>query len=199
MTNLPGRIMIEAENLDMFNTRIRAGGLIQIDAKHLVRSGGAVVDCENISYFLGAPTNGTLRVQNLLKETVARVQGDIYAWSGVWSNAYSIELENYVIDDETGEATLEPIIVGINVGLYALILDGSSILDQLPVSIHNLHARGTNVVISPNDNGTVVESFLVDGESFTLQGNLSLAGNLFHWVSRSFAKIIPCILSIRST
>jgi len=183
VTNMAGRIEIEAENLDMQNTRLRAGGWVKIDAKHLLRSSGAVVDCENISYYLGAPTNGTLRVQNLLKQSVARVQGDIYAWSGVWSNAYGLELENYSIDEETGEATLEPITVNITVGLYALILNAGSVLDTLPVSIHNLHARGTNVVISPNDSGTVVESFIVDGESFTLQGNLTLAGSLFPWVN----------------
>lgn len=183
VTNLPGRVMIDADNLDLYNARIRAGGLVQIEANHLVRSSGAVVDCQNINYFLGAPTNGTLVVQNLLKESVARVQGDIYAWSGVWSNAYSIELDNYTIDDETGEATLEPIVVSISAGLYALILNANSLLDQLPVEIHDFHARGTNVVIGPNDNGSVSEAFLVDGESLTLQGVLRLQGNLVHWVN----------------
>lgn len=180
VTNLPGRVKIEADSLDMLNTRIRGGGLIEIETKHLIRSAGAIVDGENVSLLLGA-TNGTLRVQNLLNDTVARVLGDAFAWSGVWSNAYPFEIENYSIDPDTGEATLEPVIVTVVANLYALLFDASSIFDELPVLIHKFHTRGTNVVISENDSGTVVESFIVDAESLTLQGNLTLAAAVFHW------------------
>lgn len=181
VTNMPGRIKIEADSLDMLNTRVRGAGYIEIDTKHLVRSAGAVVDCENLSFFLGS-TNGPLRVQNLLKESVARVRGSIYAWSGTWSNTYTMEIENYEIDEETGEATPANLTNSVTVGLHVLILDGTSLFDELPVVIHKFETRGTNVVISANDSGTVIETFYVDGQSFTLQGNLNLDGNLFHWV-----------------
>ncbi|MCW5556069.1 MAG: hypothetical protein KIS67_28420 [Verrucomicrobiae bacterium] len=181
VTNMPGRIKIQANSLDMLNARVRGSGYVEIDTKHLVRSAGAVVDCENVSFFLGS-TNGPLRVQNLMKESVERVRGDVYAWSGTWSNSYVMEIENYEIDEETGEATPAPLTNSVTVGLHVLILDGSSLFDELPVAIHKFETRGTNVVISANDNGTVIETFFVDGQSFTLQGNLSLDGNLFHWV-----------------
>lgn len=181
VTNMPGRIKIEADRLDMYNARIRGSGYVEIDAKHLVRSAGAVVDCENLSFFLGS-TNGSLRVQNLMQESVERVRGSIYAWSGTWSNSYTLEIENYEIDEETGEATPAPLTNSVTVGLHVLILDGTSLFDELPVVIHKFETRSTNVVIAPSENGTVIETFFVDGQSFTLQGSLNLDGNLFHWV-----------------
>ncbi len=81
----------------MSKTRFRADGLLSVNAKHLVNSSNAVVDCENLSYNLGS-TNGSLKIQNLAQESVARLKGDNFVWSGVWTNQQNMILENYTPD-----------------------------------------------------------------------------------------------------
>lgn len=181
VTNLPGRIQIFAQNLDMRSVRMRGMGQVLVTADHLVASSNAVVDCQNLSYTLSS-TNGQLNVMNLAKDSVARLQGDLLAWSGLWSNSMTtIYMNNYSISnvvDTNGVtiglmATQEPITNGAAVNLHTLLLDGDSLLTSLPVVTWDFIARTTNVVI--DDNIAVVEAFLVDGQSLTLNGALTFS------------------------
>src|SRR5207248_33114 len=72
VTNLPGRIEVIADSLDISRTRFRADGLLNIQARHLVSSTNTLVDCENLSYTLGS-TNGNLKIQNLALQSVSRL------------------------------------------------------------------------------------------------------------------------------
>ncbi len=179
VTNLPGRVQVYADNLDMRNTRIRGGGQVIVDTKHLVGSANAVVDCENLTYLL-ASTNGQLNIVDLAKDSVARLKGDLFAWSGLWSNSMTmIYMNNYSISnivDTNGttigmSATQEPITNGASVNLHALLINGDALITSLPVTTWDLITRSTNVLIS--DNVAVAEAFLVDAQSFTLSGTLS--------------------------
>jgi hypothetical protein len=181
VTNLPGRVQIFAQNLDMSATRIRGGGQVIVDAKHLVSSAQANVDCQNLSYNL-ASTNGTLTITSLAKDTVDRLKGDVLAWSGLWSNtATIIYMNNYSISnilDTNGvtiglSATQEPITNGVAINLHALLINGDSLITTLPVVTWDMIMKSTNVVL--NDNLAVVEAFQVQGTSFTLNGNLSFS------------------------
>lgn len=177
-TNLPGRVIIKGDSLDLTRTRLRGEGWASVTTKHLVGSSNAVVDCENLSFFLGS-TNGNLRISNLMKETVARHRGDVYAWSARWTNTISQIITNYSVDTN-GLAVLAPITNNILVGFHALILDASLIATTLPVTVYDLQARSTNVAIS--DNGLIAQSFLIDGQSFTSSGALTLGGALQNWI-----------------
>ena len=81
VTNLPGRLNINANNLDLTKTRISAQGQVTIPATNLIGSTNAVVDCQNVSYNFGS-TSGNLNVTNLAKPFVSRLNGNIYAWRG---------------------------------------------------------------------------------------------------------------------
>ncbi|HVV73727.1 MAG TPA: hypothetical protein VHI52_19840, partial [Verrucomicrobiae bacterium] len=59
---------------------------------------------------------------------------------------------------------------------HTLLLDGDALLTRLPVTTWDLDTHSTNVLIS--DNVAVCESFLVDGQSFTLTGTLSFTNAL---------------------
>jgi hypothetical protein len=179
VTNLPGRLEIRADSLDLTKTRMRAEGLLTINARHLAGSSNAVVDAENISFNLGS-TNGSLRIQNLLNESVARMKGDLFAWTGLWTNAFDIIIPNYSVD--TNGATLAPLTNTVQMTLHALMLDATALLDLVPVTIYDLKTHGTNVLISTNDHGVVAQYFLVDGDSFTLDGSLTLTGSADHWI-----------------
>jgi hypothetical protein len=92
-TNLPGRVRIFAENLNLSETRIRAEGAIVIQTPNLISSSNAVIDCQNLEFSL-ASTNGNLRVQNLARDTVNRLRGNINVWSAVWSNTVTVIITN---------------------------------------------------------------------------------------------------------
>jgi hypothetical protein len=173
VTNLPGKIRISADTLDMSRTRLRGEGQIIIQTSHLIASSNAVVDCENLSFNL-ASTNGNLRVQNLSRDTSIRFRGQLQVWSAVWSNSATVLLDNYVVDTN-GVATQTPITNSISISFHTLMVDATGLgLFGLPVTVHGFNARSTNVVIS--DNMSVAESLLIDGRSLTVDGSLTIPG-----------------------
>ena len=92
ITNLPGSVWIAAQNLDLTGARMNANGLTSIRASHLISSTNFVIDCQNLLFDLGS-TNGHLLVTNLAGAGVAgRIQGQISAWSAVWSNSVVVVL-----------------------------------------------------------------------------------------------------------
>ena len=178
VTNLPGRITITANSLDMTKTRLRGEGLITVQARHLVSSSNAVVDGQNLSYVLGS-TNGNLAIQDLAKASVARFNGNIYAWSGSWSNSAVVVTTNYIYDTNTGTATFSPITNNAQIELHALLLDGSALQSSVPVNVYDFVTHSTNVVVK--DTMTVAKSLLIDGQSLALEGDLTLGGVLEDW------------------
>jgi O-glycosyl hydrolase len=166
-TNLPGRIQINANNLDLSRAKLGAQGDIWIQASNLVGSAGAVVDCQNLSFNFGS-TNGNLIFTNLAKADVSRLQGTIYGWSALWTNSY-------VAQAGTTNATTNTIVFSL------LVLDASGLSSQVPVAVHDLALYSTNITIA--DDTTVDQSLLLDGQSFTLLGSLILSGDLQDWNS----------------
>jgi hypothetical protein len=180
VTNFPGRVQVYADNLDFGFTRVRGEGEVVVKANHLLSSDGAAVDCENLSYTLGS-TNGNLHFANLSKQSVLRLKGNLFAWSGLWSNQLTVVLTNNF--SVTNTMDTNGVITGTNsvpspltntvfVGLHALILDATRLAAQVPVITWDLHIHSTNIVFS--DTVSVVQNLLLDGVSFTLDGGLNL-------------------------
>lgn len=161
-TNNPGRIEIKANQLDISRARIRTEGLLSIQADHLISSSNAVVDSENLSLNLGS-TNGILRVQSLMKESVNRLRGTISAWSATWTNSFTPPSSTNAV----------------NLNFHVLILDAQVLQDTIPVTVYSLQAKATNVIVS--DNGILGRTMLVESESLTLDGNLTLTDTLVDW------------------
>jgi hypothetical protein len=178
-TNFPGRIQIFADNLDLRQTRVRGEGEVRIKANHLIGSAGALVDSENVSYYLGS-TNGDLKVVDLAKTSVTRLKGDLLAWSGIWTNQMAlIFTNNYIVTIDTNgvttvtNATQSPVTNFISIGEHALILDGSGLAVHLPVITWDFATFSTNVEVS--DNLAVVQTLLINGLSLTIDGGLTLS------------------------
>jgi len=184
VTNLPGRIHIYADSLNLSNAQVRAEGEVIIQANHLVSSQNALMDCENLSYNLGSFTNGTVTVTNLALPVVTRLNGTVSAWSAVWTNYAVVILTNYSlvvsnITSGTNTTTTtnwvySPLTNTIQINLYALLVDGSALSSTKPVTVYDLVLHGTNMVI--NDSMSVIQTFLLDGQSFTLNGSLTFPG-----------------------
>jgi len=176
VTNLPGRVHIYAGSLNLNNTRMLGNGEIVVQASHLVSSQNASVDCENLSYNLGS-TNGNLNIANLAPLSVVRFNGTVSACSAVWSNVTTVVTTNYTTGvDTNGVTTNAPAFLtnSVQIGVYALLVDAGRLSSEAPVTVYDLLLHSTNMVIT--DSMNVVESFLLDGTNFTLNGNLTFPG-----------------------
>jgi hypothetical protein len=187
VTNLPGRLNINANNLDLTKTRISAEGQVTIQATNLIGSTNAVVDCQNVSYNFGS-TSGSLNVTNLAKPFVSRLNGNIYAWSGVWTNVMIQVFTNYTFTNVVSTNNITnsvpvyaPVTNYVQMSLNASLLDASQLSSTVPVTVQNLILQPTSTNMMVSDNMTVVQSLLLDGQSFTLQGGLTLSGVLNNW------------------
>lgn len=175
-TNLTGRAEIHAANLNLSRARLRGEGLLSIQATHLVDSAKAAVDTENLSLDLGS-TNGLLRIKDLTKTETHRVRGPILAWSGVWSNSFSMLVTNYNVT--TNGAEVELITNTVNVLFHTLIYDMSRLTTTVPVAVQQFSGTATNIVM--DDQANVTLTYKLDGQSFTLNGGMNLTGAVSDW------------------
>lgn len=176
VTNMTGRIEISGDTVDLTQTRIRGMSTLNINARHLKGSAGAQLEAENLVYNLSS-TNGLLSVQGLARESVVRVQGNIRAWTGVWSNQFALVLSNWFIDPNTNY--FNPVTNAVDVSIYCLILSADNLTRSQPVLTHTLALNSTNVVI---DDPFVVGTRLnIAAQGLTVNSNITLGGPLLNW------------------
>jgi hypothetical protein len=180
VTNWQGRIIINADSLDLTKTTIdnQNGSEVTIQANHLISGAGAVVSCRNLSYNLGS-TNGNLNVTNLVGTSVSTLfHGTIDAFSALWTNGYPVIIPNYVTNTTDGGWTPAPFTNFVEVDLHVLLVDATSLSTTEPVIVQDLILHSTNML---NGSVTVARTLLFDGPNLTLQGNLTLSGDLQNW------------------
>ncbi len=192
VTNAPGQIIIHAGTLKLDNARFRTEGYFDVRATDFVSSSNTVVDGPSLSYSLQS-TSGNLVAQNLAKPSVARFRGTISAWSAVWSNSFPTLVTNYTLDTTTSNLVYSPLTNNVNIGLHALILDATSLQSQVPVTVYDYALHSTNMLVK--DIMNVVQSFLLDGQNFTLQGGITLSGSLNSWTMAN----APSLLNFTNT
>jgi hypothetical protein len=175
ITNTSGRVEIEADVLNLERTRIRANGVVSMKTKHLASSERTVIDSPHLLYQL-ASTNGTLRIENLAKESVVRQSGTVVAWSALWTNT-TFDIEIVPPPDPEGEPT--EVTNTIEHIFHALLFDATDMESLQPVTVHQLAATATNIVVT--DNMTVVDRFCVDGRHITLDSDILLTGTIRNW------------------
>jgi hypothetical protein len=88
VTNLPGRVEINATNLKLDNTRIRGEGLITINATNLTGGGGSVIDVPRLNLRFTS-TQNLLDLKDMTPDSVERFGGFLQIYSGIWTNTYS--------------------------------------------------------------------------------------------------------------
>lgn len=181
VTNLPGRIIINATNLDLTQTTItNSGAEVVIQANNFEGSTGAVVSCQNLSFNLGS-TGGNVTVVNLAtNSTLPGLHGNIYAWSGRWTNGMITGVFTNYSTNTDGSLTNTAFTNFTEVDFHVLMVDATAMASTVPVLVQDLILQ-TNAVIS--DSMNVVHTFLFSGQSLTLQGALSLSGNVQNWNS----------------
>ena len=154
-TNLPGRIEIFGDQVNLDAARIRAESALAIRAGNLVSNRLAQIDAPLVSLDLRS-TQPTFVLSNVVPATVKRFSGTLRAWSGLWSNT-----------DNSAGTNQAP----ANVTFHVLIVDSQ--LDSVQgVAVNEFAARATNLVL--NDSLNVFHSFVVEGSSFQLSAPLTL-------------------------
>lgn len=169
ITNIPGRMEINAGSLNLERTRFRSDGLVTVKGKHLVSSTNANMDAFNLKFDLGS-TNGTLRIQNLAKREVTRFGGGVQAWSAIWSNSSQLIITNNFAPDTNVPPNFvpAPITNTILYGFHVLIVDAGQVNLPTPVTTLDFIARATNVFLA--DPLTITNQFFTDAQRFTLEG-----------------------------
>ena len=173
--DLPGRVEINAKNLNLNNTRFRGEGLISINAEHLQDSRGAIIDSQNVSFNL-ASTNGVLQVQDLGRTAIKRFNGQLRAFSMIWTNQSGSVTEEVVDDAAAGTSTTNMITNVIDIFHHVMIVDGTQLRTSVPVSTHDFVANGESVILS--DSMSVNRSFTSDASFLTNDGEIFFADSL---------------------
>ena len=183
--DFPGRIEINAGNLDLRNARFRGEGIITINTDHLISSAGSVVDSQNVSFNL-ASTNGMLDVRDVGKMTTDRFGGSLQMFSMVWTNLNTVieevEIEPPPPPDppDPNAPEPEPITVSVtnmfNIFHHILVVDARGLQTSVPVFTYDFTANGTNVVV--RDAMQIVRSFQSDAQNLEIAGDLSFFGEI---------------------
>lgn len=186
VTNRPGRIEIESDDLDMSAARMRGEGIISIKTRNLVASKGAKVYVDTINYDLGSKI-GELQVKDLAEQRIRGFDGVVNVWSGVWSNETGQVITNVGPDPANPMATVTNVTTNVvEVFFHAVFIDNRMQVER-PVSINDLTLRSTNVSFA--DKMQVTGAFNAFADTFTMErvGSLALLGpNVFGGRVRSW-------------
>ncbi len=184
VTNLPGRVRIYANNLNLNQAHVRAEGQIVVQASNLVSSANAIMNCQNLSYNLRS-TNGSLNFTNLALPVISRLHGTSDMVTAVWTNYIVTIFVNYAFSNLVTTTTTSSVPYELDITNLTLVnlsltaVDASGLQTIVPVTVQDLVLHSTNIVVS--DAVTVSQSLLLDGLSATLAGNVTLSGVLQNW------------------
>jgi hypothetical protein len=179
-TDYPGRIEINAQNLDISRTRIRGTGLVSIKTPNLLGATNLIVDAENVLFNLGVPT-GTLKIQGVIKDQVVRLNGSLSAWSAVWTNFLGINFTNTIPDPSGTGTTNVATNQLVQINYHMLIVDATTLLPTKPVVTHDLITTGDDFVL--NDPVFLTRNLSIGAKSFTLNSTLTLSGGFSNWTA----------------
>ena len=172
VSNWPGRVIINANNLDLTRTVIsNSGPQVVIQANNLTGSASAVISCQNLDYTLGS-SNGTVNMLNLANNgTLPALNGTVSLWSAEWTN-----FQAFVYFP----GTTNSITNNVEYDFHVLLVNAAQLSTTVPVRVQNLILQ-TNAVI--NDSMNLAGSFFFGGQSLTLNGRVGLSGNVQNWSS----------------
>ena len=157
VTNLPGRVEIIGDEVNLEETRIRSESAVIIKAKNLVGNSIAQIDSPRVNFDVRS-TQPVLVVSNIAPATVKRFGGTVRAWSAVW--------DNYEVSNTGTNTTTNAVVT------YHVLIVENNLRSDIPVTVNEFAARGTNLVFG--DNLTVGQKFEAEGSSLWIQGGLSL-------------------------
>lgn len=158
VTNLPGRVEVEADNLDLNLLRLKADGVTTFKSDNFSGRDPRRVDAPGFRLQL-ANSGSTLTVSNVVPAEVLRLDGEFYAYSAVWTN-YQATTDP---DGNTNQLEFR---------FHALIVERASD-PRRPVAAMEVALKATNVVWA--DRMLATRSLVVDASGFHNYGEITYA------------------------
>ena len=153
-TNFNGKVEINANDLNLNLTRIRAENFIGIKANNLTSNLVAQLDAPFVDIDVQS-TNSSLVISNLAPPFVNRLAGQIAAYSSAWS----VNVTNAL-----GQTS--------NIRFHVLIVD-NCLRSEQPVTLNRFSAHTPQLVIQ--DNLLVNAGLSLDASSICIESNATLA------------------------
>jgi len=184
LTNIAGRVRVDADNLALEDARLRASGIVRLSARHVTTSRNTSVAAPYAWYDLGS-TNGTLTYQGLSPIAQPSLNGVVQVL--VMSFTNSVDLVDPAATD-TNTVTAIPALTQFRV----MIVDAdfrpfptSGQLGYLKLRATNLTTADSVAYTIPNPNlvNTVFPS--VDPAAVAAQGAEQIAPITENWVNTS--------------
>ena len=156
-TNLVGRMIIEADTLDLSDSLIRAENYLKIQANNLVGTPPSSIDSQRFDLSLSSSADGGafLNVTNMIADSVARFSGEVGLYTTMWTNQYSILTTN--VDD----AGTETITTNFADNIYHIFVVDPIFETDTQSEIMNLSLKNDNRIVI-GDNFRLSESVVVD-------------------------------------
>lgn len=165
LTNIAGRVSIDAENLILSRARIQGQGGVTIKAKNLISSDRLVVDAPILSLDLSSARND-LTISGIASGSVKRMGGQFAMFSTVISNTFTFTFTNAAADPTQPATTTDASYVAYY-HITVLDTDFSSLRDQV---VEDVRLVSDKLTIS--DPMPVSRDLLIDATELVLNNTL---------------------------
>ncbi len=201
-TNLAGRVRIEANNLNLEDTRIRAHGVINIKAKHVSSSATTSIAAPYAQYDLGS-TNGTMIYRGLNPVGQPNLTGVIKVFVTSWTNTAEFPdpaAAAATSDPNAGTGTTTPVNLLADTHFRVMIIDAD--IDPLKATgeLVGLKLRATNLttvdpILYQVPNVDAIQTTYPDGFSgaSSISGNEQVAPVTENWINQGSFELIGAL------
>jgi len=153
-TNLPGRVEIFGDNVNLRLARLQAENTIIVTTTNLQNSEGARFEAPNLVFNV-ARENDTIVLTNFVPQSVEGFHGFMQAYSTIWTNT-----------------SIRPNQPNVQYVYQVTVVDASILGQEASVSIPTLNVRSTNIVVQNKLNAA--RSFLFDAPGLTFDTGTEL-------------------------
>ena len=169
-TNGIGRLVIDAENLNLELARIRGQGPVIINSPNVTSTRLTSIDAPFVQANLGSKS-GTLNLNGVFQASVQRLSGNVSIFSTTFTNNAEVLVPAPAPlnpEDPPGE----PVTVGLEAIIHVMLVD-AYLTPSFPTPFLDMTLKATNVNIG--DNLSVSRFARLEAENLTVNGRLDLA------------------------
>ena len=171
-TNNVGRLVIDADELNLERARIRGQGPVILRARDVVSTKQASIDAPFIDANLTSKS-GKMDLSGVFQSRVQRMSGTVTILSTTFTNTTSVELPPPP-PANPGDPPGTPTTVEL-IATYHVMLVDADITPTFPTPVIDLSLSSTNITIGDSLSVTRIAS--LDTENLTINGRLEIRGN----------------------
>ena len=171
-TNNVGRLVIDADELNLERARIRGQGPVILRARDLVSTKQASIDAPYIDANLTSKS-GNMDISGVFQSRVQRMAGTVTILSTTFTNTAQVELPAPP-PVNPGDPPGTPTTVDLVATFHVMLVD-ADITPTFPTPVIDLALSSTNITVG--DSLSVTRIAKLDTENLTVNGRLEVRGN----------------------